>query len=245
MKRYPTNPNLDLIVVDGIERSRVNADGNLIDPTDAGLVKFWRMFGDCKSVDSRGRPLPLHHGAPDVTDLLDSGMFKSQHERIGIGQKEQAHWFAASKRVADSYADDRRAFDYRNAVAGTITAYLLLKNPLIVDADGEKWRTAQRGRTEAIIAEAKAGGHDGIIIRNVRDNYQTGVVKGDQVTNTFTVFDRRQIKSVTNYGIWDANDPCFQPPRKMAPVLQEELDSLETQDAEETEGEDESCIPRG
>lgn len=175
--------------------------------TDTPAFKRW--FGDSKVVDKNGQPLVVYHGSPDLRFMNDDGVFKSQKEKIGFGRAEAAHWFAASPATARSYADPRRAFDYQRAEEGVIPAYLRMENPLIVDGKGQKWRDAQKsGKTTDIIQEARDGGHDGVIIRNVKDNYQTGVVRGESATDTYVVFSSTQIKSADrNSGDFDPANP--------------------------------------
>ena len=175
--------------------------------TETEAFKKW--FGDSKVVDAQGEPLVVYHGSPDLRFLNDGGEFKSEKGRYGFGRVDAAHWFAAAERTAKSYADPRRAFDYQRAEEGVIPVYLKMENPLIVDGKGQKWRDAQKsGKTTDVIEEARQGGHDGVIIRNVRDNYQTGVTAGDQATDTYVVWESNQIKSaVGNKGTFDPANP--------------------------------------
>src|SRR5690606_11146050 len=82
----------------------------------------------------------------------------------------------------------------------------------IIDGKGKSWREAQsRGKTSDVIEEARAGGHDGVIIRNVRDDY-TGYGKGSNkaTTDTYVVFSSNQIKSADkNSGAFDATNPSI------------------------------------
>jgi hypothetical protein len=165
---------------------------------------FKNWFGDWKKepakaskvVDEKGEPLVVYHGTSDGRYLDKEAVFKSKNERFGMGSEVGVHWFAKSDRVARSYADDRRAFDYQNAVPKTIPAYLNLKNPLVIDAKGQKWRDAQRrGKTSDVIEEAIKAGNDGVIIRRVRDNYNNNDTSSP--TDTYAVFSSNQIKSAT------------------------------------------------
>lgn len=172
--------------------------------------EFRRWFGDSKAVDKSGRPLVVYHGSPDARFMGEDATFMSLSDRYGERKGVGVFWFARDRATAASYADDRRAFDYQNAEAGVIPAYLKLENPLIVDGGGKQWRDAQaRGKTSNVIDEAIAGGHDGVIIRNVRDDY-TGFGKGSatRATDTYVVFNSRQIKSADrNSGAFDPENP--------------------------------------
>lgn len=174
--------------------------------TETKAFRDW--FGDSKVVDGQGKPLVVYHGSPDARFINDDGTFKSEKARYGFGRDEGAYWFAADRSVAKSYADPRRAFDYQAAEPGIIEAFVKLENPLIIDGGGRNWREAQRGKTSDVIREARDGGFDGVIIKNVKDNYQSGVVKGDRPTDTYVVFQSTQIKSaIGNRGTFDPTNP--------------------------------------
>lgn len=182
--------------------------------TDSPSFKRW--FGKSKVVDSSGRPLVVYHGAPDARFMKEDGIFKNLKEKYGAteGQEnKRAFWFAKSRSAAATYADDRRAWDYQNSEPGIVAAYLSLQNPLIIDAEGTHWRVAQRrGKASDVIEEARSKGHDGVIIRNVRDNYQSmDDARGkNEATDTYVVFDSKQIKSATdNVGTFDPNNPSI------------------------------------
>src|SRR5690606_17683651 len=109
---------------------RVLRSTRKIDPqTETPAFKKW--FGDSKVVDANGEPIVVYHGAPDARFASADGIFKSPKQRYGMGDNSAAFWFAKERSTAATYADDRRAFDYQNADAGIIPAYLSLKNPLI------------------------------------------------------------------------------------------------------------------
>lgn len=175
-----------------------------IDQTETPAFKRW--FGDSKVVDAEGKPLVVYHGSPDLRFINEDGIFKSPHERYGMGEREGAHWFTPSQETAKTYADPGRAFDFQNAEEGVFAAYIKLENPLIIDAAGANWRDAQRrGKTSSVINEARANGHDGVIIRNVKDDYNNDA--RTRPTDTYVVFNSEQIKSATgNNGNFDPND---------------------------------------
>lgn len=177
--------------------------------TDAPAFKKW--FGNSKVVDEAGKPLVVYHGTPDVRGILSQG-FSPSPSRGGV------FFFSNDHAIANTYADDRRAFDYQNAEPHVVPVYLSLKNPAVIDAAGQKWRG-----TEAKIAEARASGHDGVIIKNSRDEYNnTG--NGGRLSTVYAAFEPTQIKSAMsnslrsrvdgtdigggpNQGTWDATNP--------------------------------------
>ena len=215
------NPDIDWTDTDTlalIEKGRRHLRDNGASGQDGGTLasagvsqtdtpEFKKWFGDSKVVDWFGKPLVVYHGSPDLRFLKEDGTFKSQAGRLGIGSPDGAHWFAASRATARSYADPQRAFDYQNSEEGIVEAYIRLENPMIVEGGGREWRDAQRrGRTSNVIEEARANGHDGVIIRNVKDDYNT--TSRTSSTDTYVVFDSLQIKSANeNSGEFNPKEP--------------------------------------
>lgn len=181
---------------------------------------FVAWFGESQAVDAAGRPVEVYHGSPDARFMDEDATFMSMHDRYGARRGIGAFWFARDRGTANSYADDRRAFDYQNAEARVIPAFLSLQNPLVVDGRGREWREAQAiGKTTDVIEKAQAEGHDGVIIRNVRDNYNN--TSRTAATDTYVVFDSRQIKSSSgNSGNFD--------PRAASVLQQPSIDQTAT-----------------
>jgi hypothetical protein len=126
-------------------------------------------------------PHVVYHGSPDIRGILAEG-FKP-HSRGDV------HFATDSYPMANSYADDRRAFDYQNAEPQVIPLHLSLKNPMVIDAQGRHWK-----ETEKHVAEAKAKGHDGLIIKNSVDYYNNPSRSG-AAGNVFAWFKPTQAKS--------------------------------------------------
>jgi hypothetical protein len=185
------------------------------DEAYASAVNRGDMNAAAKMVASAARARgysigPVHHGSPDIRWVSTDPVFKSQKERYKLGKEIGVHWFAESYGTAKTYADDRRAFNYQEAEAGIVTAYLKLDNPLEVDGKGAQWRDAQkRGKTATVIDEALSSGKDGVIIRNVQDDYQTGSLGKSVPTTTYAVFSSSRIKS---------SDPVTYDNKRMIPL---------------------------
>jgi hypothetical protein len=141
---------------------------------------FDRWFAESVVVDAKGQPLTVYSGPPDARGIIAEG-FKPSPTRGAV-------YFATdSYGVADTYADDSRALDYQNAEPQTLALHLSIRNPYMVDGKGQRWR-----ETERHIQEARALGHDGIIIKNSRDEYNhTG--NGGRLSTVYAVFDATQI----------------------------------------------------
>lgn len=171
---------------------------------------FRNWFGDSKAVDQSGNPKVVYHGSPDVRGILSEGF-----QPMAI--RGDVYFFTDSRRVADTYAADFRAFDFQNSEPNTLPVYLSMQNPMVIDAGGKKWR-----ETERHVEEAKAAGHDGIIIKNSRDEYNR-TDGGGEPSTVYAVFEPTQIKSagqgrlrsrvdgidlgsIENRGTFDPND---------------------------------------
>lgn len=177
MSRLPST-----IEVDGVQRPTINSDGKPIHPTEEGVRNFWKWFKDSKALDGQGRPLVVYHGSPDVRGIFKGGFVPSM-------LRGSVYFASDSYAVADTYADDSRAFDFQNAEPQTVPIYISLKDPLIVDGKGQKWR-----ETERHIKEAKDKGHDGVIIQNTRDEYNN-TNTGGRLSGVYAFFKPSQAKS--------------------------------------------------
>jgi len=186
--------------------------------------EFKQWFRNSQVRDKDGFPLVVYHGSPDIRGLFSEGFRKFSRGNM---------FFASSDyKVANTYADPRRAFDYQNAEEGVIPLYLSIDTPLVINAKGERWR-----ETEKRITEARDAGHDGVIINNVLDDYNT--TTATRPTTVYVFFHPTQAKSalteqmrsrldgrpiagaVPNSGAFDPNDPRLSfslAPRSLASV---------------------------
>jgi hypothetical protein len=89
-----------------------------------------------------------------------------------LGTRNPTYWATDDPEVANTYAG------VRGVGPNIAPADVQFQNPLVVDAKGEDWtRIPFGGRTKATdtLAElARTFGHDGLVIRNVRDSVQGG-----------------------------------------------------------------------
>lgn len=167
-----------------INREEANTSFS-IGNADVSLNNFIK---NSKVINSDGSAKIVYHGSPDIRGILKEGFQKSL-------TRGDVFFFSDDYRTADTYADDRRALDYQNAEPYTLPVYLSLKNPLVIDANGKKWRD-----TEFYIKQARKDGKDGIIILNSRDEYNNTKDGGKPVT-VYAVFSPQQIKSASQENI--------------------------------------------
>jgi hypothetical protein len=81
-------------------------------------------------------------------------------------------WASDNPEVAGLYAGDR------GVGPNIVPADVSFKNPLVVDAKGREWASIPWGSrttaTDTLANLARMFGHDGLVVRNVRDNIEGG-----------------------------------------------------------------------
>ena len=155
---------------------------------------FKKWFKNSKVVDKKGNPLVVYHGSPDLRGLKEDWVFKT------FKSGEPSYFFTDDYKIAKSYADPRRAFDYQQAEEGVLSLYLSLQNPLTLDAENQIWRKFETKignnrlfGTREIIKYAQENGYDGVIVKNVRDYYNDNEKKS-KGGNVYVAFKNTQIK---------------------------------------------------
>ena len=186
-----------------------------VDSRDDKIVKFSRkdsagreltqeqaeFFKNSKAVDANGNLLRLYHGS---SSYLKYEVFKTTEDY------RQGLYLATNKDVAKVFANGRNTADTNdftlgNAddVGGSNGVYILyanVLNPLILDADGRRYDALDNALgipghntldTQQVVRYARENGHDGAIIKNVRESI--GVLTDDVV-----VFNPNAVKYVDN-----------------------------------------------
>jgi hypothetical protein len=139
--------------------------------------KFAAWFGDSKA-SSNGSPKTLYHGSTkDINDFRR-------------GRDNRAFWAAEDTNVANSYAGDREG-------AVIYPLNMKMENPLVHDAESASWMdltyNGERLSTDDLADIAQEAGHDGLIIKNIRDmDTDDG---GDVPSDHYAVFDSANIRS--------------------------------------------------
>jgi hypothetical protein len=161
----------------------------------------------------------VYHGTPDSRNIRDEGFSTPLERQRGTADRSGPYFFTDNRRVAASYADDSRAFDYQNATPEVLDARVNLQRPLRVDAGGGDFRGIEardvmlalpddlrgtwttyarqvgddgRVRTDDLVKFARENGFDGLEVRNVRDTYT-----GDGPTSTvYAAFSNDQVSLV-------------------------------------------------
>lgn len=131
-------------------------------------------------------------GTSERTDRYYELLDKARANRYDV-EEHAPVFFTDNWGIAKTYASDERAFDYQGATAKILAFRLKMENPKETDAHGQPW--GKRGgyaAQEAQIEEAKAQGHDGLIIRRTRDAYEDN--HKAPVHDVFVTFSPSQIK---------------------------------------------------
>jgi len=209
-----------------------NGKPSNLTPEQYKLVRtpaFKNWFGDwetdpanaSKVVDENGEPLVVYHGTPDGRFLDEDGIFKSQDQIFGMGSGIGVHWFAKDITTAKSYAKDKFAFDYQNSVPKVLPAFLNIRNPFIKNGENSLWRNVQqKGKTRNLISKALESKKDGVIVDNVKDNYNNS--NKTKSTDTFTVFNSNQIKLADGSNItFDPEAPSVREQKSTQQIINE------------------------
>ena len=155
-------------------------------PVDRKSPAFKRWFKDSVvKTGSRGVPRIVFRGTADVRNFVKTGEFRGVSRYLGHDVSDKAYFFSDSYDIAKTYATDKMAYDHRNALPAVGAFYLRIQNPLIVDGQGQSFRT-----TEHFIKEAYNNGHDGLIIENTLDGYNVGT----RTSTVYVVFDLKNVK---------------------------------------------------
>lgn len=114
-----------------------------------------------------GFTVPAYHGTPDARNIRATGRFSTAKERYdGKPDPSTDFWATTDYRTAKSYADPARAFDYQGSEPAVLDVLMRQKNPAVIDAGGKRWTET----LDQVIA-AQSAGHDGIVVKNVIDDY--------------------------------------------------------------------------
>lgn len=171
--------------------------GKLGDRTEANSAALGFFFSDRRTADSYAN---FAAGNGEINAIL----------RAANAAESRGDWDEHYRLIVEAERMDAENDDPQMRMRGqnTIPAYLSISNPVEIDAGGATWAEVEDRLSERI-ATAKAGGHDGAIIRNLDD--AAGLT--DVVADHYVAFAPTQIKSVFNRGTFDPVDPriLYQP----------------------------------
>ena len=205
--------------------SNFDADGNPLAPNGnvsnltleqwitVRTPEFKEWFGDweldpenaSKVVDENGEPLVAYHGT-------------NNREQRRVGRYPDGTWkydyseFSVFKGENFFNSDEDNAGGYGSTV---YPVFLNLRNPLIIDADGQNYSYIRFNDEVHDTYEwsdyAKSNGYDGVIFNGLYDGVDYGALQ--EKTNDYVTFNSNQIKSATrNSGAFspESNDIYYQ-----------------------------------
>ena len=169
-----------------------------------------------------GKPITVtvYHGSPDARfaeefnpnqrgyfknapNLLpDNTQWNSLYGSTGGGFKSgkgvyDGISFTDDVRVAKSYSE-KPAFDSENSVPMVLERTVTLNKPKVIDVANGEWKMS----LEKTIELAKQEGYDGIVFKNIKDNYHPWTTKNP--SNNIIAFSENQIKTKSQLtDIWN------------------------------------------
>lgn len=168
--------------------------------------EFKTWFGDSKIVDDHGAPEVVYHGTDryfDQFDMAKGGTVWGASDTNGV------MWFTSVRSRAEAAARDAVAASGDDTADNVVTAYLSMKNPLHIN------NAIRQTDFAAQIRQARASGHDGLVIS-----------PGEFGGRDYVVFAPQQIKSTHNRGSFDPRDPRIL--YQTAPTFYSALDNAVT-----------------
>jgi hypothetical protein len=143
-------------------------------------------------------------GTPVVVEALH-GSTERGLRRFDVGRAVEvpgAIFFTSNPAVAEQYTYERAYGDIISdqPTGDVIRAYVAFANPMVYQPKGKVVDAIEMGRA---IEQAKAAGHDGLIIKNIDDSIGMTGDMGD----VYVTWNPTSIKSVDNRGTWSRTSP--------------------------------------
>jgi hypothetical protein len=202
------------------DRGQVQVDGEM-EYNQQGQLKtdtenFKKWFEESKVVDESGQPLVVYHGSA-IDGYVDTTDF-TEFSKDSVGDRYNADtigfFFTNVKNFASQYATSPRDYKTPGASKGAVyPVYVSLQNPLIVDsAFLQNKNITPIGREEdsisfwdnyqsQILGWVAEGEYDGIILKDEINQFE------GEPSQTVIAFEPTQIKSISNEGTFDPDNP--------------------------------------
>lgn len=186
---------------------------------------FKNWFGDwlndpqnaSKVVDANGEPLVVYHG----TIQGGFSIFKNSKKGIWFSNEDVAgdYGFAMDEVTGEPIRIKQGDDPYTQ---GVYPVFLNIKNPLIVDFQGQGALSVEKSPSE-IFEEQVANGkqYDGFIVKNIKDYGEPMGATTEyyrQPHDTYAVKMSDQIKSINNRGSFDRRNPDIYYQRSVVPT---------------------------
>jgi hypothetical protein len=119
--------------------------------------------------------------------------------------RHDTFWASDSPDVAGSYTGD--ALKWGGPSASITPADMSFKNPMVVDAKGQRWDSFGVSDSNELARKARLQGHDGLVIQNVDD----GMNSGGPLSTTYAALRPGTVKSSTTGETLFSNAPDAAP----------------------------------
>ena len=179
-RMYEIASDLSQRIYDGAKFSDRDSAGRELSAEQA------EYFKDSKVRDKDGNLLVMYHGTGDNFTTFDRAKIGGNFGQIS----DLGFYFTPYYEDARGYASNHRAKGH------VMQAYLNITNPLIVEDEG--WGSAANQadvRHGDLLRWAKDGGHDGIIVRSIDEEF---LDEGGNPDTVYIAFSPEQIKNVDN-----------------------------------------------
>jgi len=210
------------------------------DVAQTGTKAFADWFGASKVVDAEGKPLVVYHGTANDVSAFDpkiaqseGGAFFFSHSPLMKNTADNANQYAKSRgplgsaNVMPVYLSAKKLFEAgftekMPSVEKDIEPWLGRMEKFNTSLDQSKVQYYQR-----TIREARLGGYDGVVFRNVQDVPDNVAGRFVNEADVYAVFHPEQIKSATgNRGTFDPKNPDIRYARGETPDPSTSKDEL-------------------
>jgi hypothetical protein len=130
-----------------------------------------------------------------------SSELQKRADRLEREAQRTGEWGAYEAAMSEWEDLEIGATREENSGQNVLPVYLSIQNPKVIDFEGETILRLNGGFGEAI-AQAKADGYDGLILRNIDDTPNES-----RASDHYVTFEPIQIKSVNNTGAFSPSDP--------------------------------------
>lgn len=135
-----------------------------------------------------------------VTDI-DAYERKIAKLKVDIARAERARDWDRYEKLTEQWEDLEIGATRDESGGNVVPAYLSIKNPLVVQVGG----AIASGKVQEHIDQARANGHDGVILRDIDDSPQ---FMAGRHADHFIAFEPQQVKSaIGNKGTFDPANP--------------------------------------
>jgi predicted amidophosphoribosyltransferase len=162
---------------------------------------FRRWFGSSTVVNADGTPQVVYHGTRGVFDALSlRARPRTKGGTVDRAEGGAVLYFSTNPEAASGYAED----------GSVMPVFLRVERPLVIDTQGKTWgeyTDMVRDQREAYwdaVRRGRTPEHDGILFRGT---IETIAWFESHLSDTYVVFDPRQVKSATgNRGTFNPED---------------------------------------